>query len=225
MMKKAVIVLFGFAVLLLSAGERQELKKVFEKEDAAAEKIFQNAVTTVEMTAGAGNLMNSAEKQLLRALDYKLRHTKSSAERLKILANFQTLSKVVQKTADTPRKGMGSQAGMQIYHRIANLLQQQRDILLLDSVSAERWEKIANAVLVLNGKEISLEQGKAAFETLMHNMKVTLEILLFPKDTFSCSGRDYAIIRTDIPFAGNNDFAAVYLCELKNGKLLVHTKM
>ena len=59
----------------------------------------------------------------------------------------------------------------------------------------------------------------------MHDQKVILEIVLFPQNTFTHQGRDFAIIETDIPFAGNDDFSKIYLCELKNGKLEVRTAL
>lgn len=59
---------------------------------------------------------------------------------------------------------------------------------------------------------------------MMHGEKVPLELILFPEDTFPFQGHDFAVIRTDIQFAGNDDFSSVYLVELKAGKLLVHTR-
>ena len=78
--------------------------------------------------------------------------------------------------------------------------------------------------MILDGKEIQLKHGKAKFETTMYSRKEMLEIILSPKDTFCFQNRDFAIIRTDIPFAGNDDFSTVYLLERQDGKIKSHTK-
>ena len=42
--------------------------------------------------------------------------------------------------------------------------------------------------------------------------------------TFSFQNRDFAIINIDMQFTVSDDFSTVYLCELKDGKMQVHTK-
>ena len=86
-----------------------------------------------------------------------------------------------------------------------------------------RWRQISDAEVDLGGKTIKLANGMANFNSVMYDQKVNLEILLFPQDTFSYQNRIFAIIRTDVPFAGNDDFSTVYLCELKKNKLFVHS--
>lgn len=223
---KKIIVMFLSVVAIFNAlaGEREVLLKTFEKEDQAVGEIWQNAMTQIDLTAAAGNNWQVAESQLFRALDYKLRHTANAAERLQMLADFHRLSREVQKLYDTPRENMGSGAGMRIYSTIASHMNQYIAVLMLDSESEKCWRKISDSKLELNSKQIKLKGGKAKFDAVMYEQQVTLEILLFPKDTFTHKSRDFSIIRTDIPFAGNDDFSTVYLCELKNGKLQVHTK-
>lgn len=222
-MRITIIAFFSIIMLSLSANEREILLKNFKKENVAAEKVFQNALSQVELTGAAGNLWNIAESQLLRALDYKLRHTTIAEKRLRILSDFYKLSRKVQKVYETPREKMGSVAGMQIYHSIARRMQQYTAVLMLDPKSEKQWQQISDADIDLDGKTIRLSNGVANFNSVMHNQKVDLEILLFPQDTFSYKNRIFAIIRTDIPFAGNDDFSTIYLCELKKKKMLVHS--
>ena len=225
---KKIIVMFLSVVAIFNAlaGEREVLLKTFEKEYSGAVAVWQNAMTQIDLTAAAGNNWQVAESQLFRALDYKLRHTANAAERLQMLADFYHLSREVQKIYDTPRENMGSGAGMRIYSTIASHMNQYIAVLMLDSESEKCWRKISDAKLELNSKQIKLKGGKAKFDAVMYEQQVTLEIVLFPQNTFTHRGRDFAIIRTDIQFqfAGNDDFSTVYLCELKNGKLQVHTK-
>ena len=214
------------AAVAVTAGERENLLKKIEQEYAVAEnELSEKAETTVELVGAAGECSNVSEKHLFQAFDYKLRHTKNPAERLQLIEDFHKLSKEVQKLHQTPREGMGSLAGMWIYHAEANLMRQQISVWMLDFDDEKRWKRIADAVLVLNGKKIKLDRGKAKFNAVMYDEKVTLEIVLFPRDTFTYKGRDFAIIRTDIQFAGNDDYSTVYLFELKNGRLQVYSTL
>ena len=214
------------AAVAVTAGEREDLLKKFEQEYAAAEtELSEKAETTIELVGAAGECSNVAEKHLFLAFNYKLRYTINTAERLQIIADFYKLSKDVQKLHQTPREGMGSLAGMHIYYAEAELMRQKIAVWMLDTEAEKRWKRIADASLVLNGKTIKLDRGRATFSAVMYNQKVTLEIILFPKDTFTYNGRDFAIIRRDIQFAGNDDYSTVYLCELKNGTLEVRTTL
>ena len=223
-MKNLITALCCMTFTLLAAGEREELLKEFRQETAAADQVFQSAMTTIELTAGAGEVWSTAEKQLYRALDHKLRHTADRKKRLQILKNFHALSKRIQQISDTPRRQLGSLAGMRIYHTIAVHIQQQTEILMLEEKAEKIWNQIADSTLLLNTKAIELTQGKAEFNAVMYDEKTTLEILLFPKHTFSYDSRLFAIIRTDKAFSGNDDFSTIYLCEAKQGKLHIHTK-
>ena len=118
---------------------------------------------------------------------------------------------------------MGSGARMRIYCNIAQKMQQHTAVLMLDPESEKRWRQISDAEVDLGEKTIKLANGMANFNSIMYDQKVNLEILLFPKDTFSYQNCIFAIIRTDIPFAGNDDFSTIYLCELKKKKMLVHS--
>lgn len=223
-MKIIFFLLLSVITIVLSADDREDLLAVFAKENAMAESLFQSAMTTVEMTGAAGNLWEVSESQYLRALNYKLLHTPNNSERLNILKDFHNLSREIQKIYDTPRENQGSSIGMRIYHHIANLYQQKIAILMLDAETEKRWKQIADSVLFMNGRKIELKQGKAEFEAIMYDEKVTLEFILLPKNTFVFQGRNFAVIRTDIRFAGNDDFSTVYLCELKNDQMHVYTK-
>lgn len=225
-MKKFAAAILIFTVFAASAGELEDLLKKFETEYATAEKeLSENAETTVELVSAAGGCSILSEKHLFQAFDYKLRHTINTAERLQIIADFYKLSKDVQKLHQTPREGMGSLAGMHIYYAEAELMRQQIAVWMLDTEAEKRWKRIANAPLVLKGQKIELYRGKAKFDAVMYEQQVTLEIVLFPQNTFTHRGRDFAIIRTDIQFAGNDDFSTVYLCEVKNGKLQVAAQL
>ena len=181
--------------------------------------------STVELTAGAGNCFSTAEKQVFRALDYKLRHTPSEKERLKILENFHKVSREVEKLCSTPRDNMGSLSGMSIYIAAANLFQQHIAVLLLEGEAEKRWKELEKAVFVVAGQKVYLDQGRGTFVTKMYNSKVTLEMMLVPGDTFTCNGRHYAIVTTDIPFAFNTDHSTTYLTELKGKTLEIRQKL
>ena len=224
-MKKSFItaLVVVIAAVAVTAGEREDLLKKFEQEYAVAEnELSEKAETTVELVGAAGECSNVSEKHLFQAFDYKLRHTKNPAERLQLIEDFHKLSKEIQTLHLTPRENMGSLAGMWIYHSKAHLMRQQIAVWMLDTEAEKRWKRIANAPLVLKGQNIELERGKAKFEAVMYD---TLEVVLFPKDTFAYLNRDFAIIRSDIQFAGNDDFSTVYLCELKQGKLQVAAQL
>ena len=225
-MKKIFTTVFVLAVFGVFAGEREDLLKKFETEYAVAKKeLSENAETTVELVSAAGGCSILSEKHLFQAFDYKLRNTSDARNRLQIIEDFHKLSKEVQTLHLTPREGMGSLAGMWIYHAEANLMRQQLSVWMLNAKDEKRWKRIADTLLLLNGKTIKLDRGRAKFDDVMHDQKVTLEIILFPKDTFTYNGRDFAIIRTDIQFAGNDDYSTVYLCELKNGRLQVYSTL
>lgn len=226
-MKKIFTTVFVLAVFGVFAGEREDLLRKFEQEYAAAEtELSEKAETTIELVGAAGECSNVAEKHLFLAFDYKLRHTINMAERLQIIADFYKLSKDVQKLHQTPREGMGSLAGMHIYYAETELMRQQIAVWMLDTKAEKRWKRIANSPFILNdGKIIELERGKAKFKAVMFDEKVTLEIVLFPQNTFTHRGRDFAVIRSDIAFAGNDDYSTVYLSELKNGRLQVYSTL
>lgn len=226
--KTTVVVIVGIISCFYPvwAAEREELLEFFEQEYVVTEKEHsEKTKTNVDLVGAAGNYCAVLKKQLFQALDYKLRHTAEASERLRILKDFYLMSQGVQKIHQTPRKGMGSSIGMYIYLAEANLMRRQIAILMLDQEAEKRWKRISNAPLILKEKTIMLDRGKASFKSIMYGDEVTLELILFPQDTFTCYGRDFVIIRTDIPFAVNDDFSTVYLCELKSGKIVVHTKL
>lgn len=206
------------------AAERENLLADFHKENLAVQKELDSAMTQIELTGAAGNKCDIAQNQLFRALDYKLRNTAEPKKRLDILNRFHILSRKVQKIYDTPRKDRGSIIGMQIYSYIANLMQQQITILLLDDKTEFQWNRLANATLTINDKKVKLNNGIVEYRTVMHNEKITMEIILFPQDTFLYRNRNFAVIKTDIRFAGNDDYSSVYLYELKNNKLTLKAK-
>ncbi len=220
-MKICWTVIFIAATLLVSAGEREMLLKAFEEENSEAEKILQSARTTVELTRASGHCREISKNQFFRALDHKLRHIPAPAERLQILENMHRLSREIGQVQNAPRKELGSLAGMQIYLRIVRLFRHQTAILMLDAEAERRWKRIADAEIVIDGKKIRLRHGRAEFEAIRHDQKVTLEIMLFPEDTFSYRDHDFAVIRTDIPFPVNSNFSSVYRCERKGSQLAV----
>ena len=217
---KKILISLGMTALSVFAGEREDLLKRLEREYSTAHKeLAEKAQTTVEMVGAAGNTSNVAEKHLRLAFDYKLRNTINTAERLKIIEDYKELLREVWIVHETPRDGMGSLAGMMIYGKEAELMRQQTAVWLLDKAAGERWKRIADAPCILNGAKIRLSSGKAKYKAVRYDNKVTLELLLFPESTFSYKGREFAIIRTDIPFTVGDDYSEVFLCELKNGKL------
>ena len=229
-MKKLIIIVGCLAVLccgiivgLLCCDEKEALLKKFQQEDAEAEKISDEAFTTVELVGAAGNSRAVAKQQLFRALDYKLRHTPDQTQRLKILSDFHDLSQKVRQIHDTPREDRGSAFGMHLYNHIASHLNQFTAVLLLDPDAEKRWNRIKDADLIIGKKSIYFRQGKAEFSEDDHLID-NYYTILYPKDTFTFKNRDFAVIRTDRLYSGNDDFSTVYLCELVNGKLLVHTR-
>ncbi len=230
-MKKLVIIGVGLTVLcigigigLLCSGEKEALLKKFQQEDAEAEKISDEAFTTVELVGAAGNSRAVAEQQLFRALDYKLRHTRNQDERLKILSDFHDLSQKERQIHDTPREDRGSVFGMHLYSHIADHINQFVAVLLLDAAAEKRWNRIKDADLIIGKKSIYFRQGKAEFSIDEKSLEDNYYTIVYPKDTFTFKNRDFAVIRTDRLYSGNDDFSTVYLCELVNGKLLVHTR-
>ena len=221
-MKKYLTAAFLASVFFLSAGEREDLLQSFQRETAVAWQKFQAAETTVDLTAAAGNCYHTASVQVLKALDYKLRHTASSTERLKLLKDFQDLSCEAERVLNTPRENMGSSGAMHISNAAANLFQQHTAVLLLKGQDEIRWKELENALWVHGEKKIVLKHGKGKFEAEMHGTKVTLETVLYPGETFTYVGRHFAILRSDLPFACSDDYSEAYLAELKNDKKL-HT--
>lgn len=221
---KKILALLLCASFVCTAAEKTKLQEQFHKENSEVKKFMDNAMTTVDLVGAAGNDWNVTEKQLMLAFDYKLRHTSDLKERLKIIGDFHDLSREVQKIFDTPRENMGSLAGMYIYSHIAELMRRQTAILMLDDQSEKRWKRIAHAPLQIEGKNITLENGKDEFTAKAYGREYNFFIMLFPQDTFTFRNRDFAVIRTDIFFSASGDFSTVYLCELKNGKLKLHTK-
>ena len=224
-MKKIFISLVGIAALSVFSGEREDLIKQFVREYSVAEKtLTEKAETTLELVSAAGNTSHVAGKHLDLAFDYKLRNTPDAAERLKIIETFKAVIEENLTIHQTPREGMGSLAGMSIYSAAAALMRQQTAVWLLDAEAEKRWKRLANVPWMFDGKTVTLSNGKAKFKAVRYDEKVTLELLLFPASTFSYKGRDFAIIRTDIPFSVCDDYSEVYLCELKNGKLSTRIK-
>lgn len=223
MTKYVLALFFLLQVLTVSAGERTALLAAFAREDAAAEKVFDESMTTVELTAAAGNMTTVAGKQLCRALEWKLRRTEKKALRLKLLADYFRLGRELQTLSETPRREHGSLTAMRVYHRSALLQKQMTAVLMLDTPAEKRWKKLENASVDLKKHSFSLRGGRGEFQTQMYGRKETLEILLFPRDTFTFQRREFAVLRSDIPFAGNDDFSTVYLCEFVKGKLVLHT--
>jgi hypothetical protein len=219
-MKHWILALFGVFALSATAGEREDLLNQFKKEDTEAEKTFQEAMTTVELTSGAGNKQYTAEQQLFRAMDYKLRQTTDPEKRLKLIENFHELSKTVQEILDTPRDNMGSLAGMLIYSAAEQIMKRQTKILLLCENDEKRWTRFANATLFLKGHELDFKFGKAEYITGSESHPQHMEIYLEPENTFQFQNRFFAIIREDITFTCNDDFSSVYFCELKNNNLI-----
>ncbi len=220
-MKKLFVFLLCAAIVNAVADERTELLKNFAAENAAAEKSMQNSVTTVELVGSAGANWGVAESHLVRALDYKLRHTADAGERLKILMEFHELSREVQRVFDTPRKYMGSMAGMLIYGRIAQLLQHRTAVLMLDAEAEKRWKRLAGATIKIEGRKVELKQGRGKYTT---GENKTFDVMIFPKYTFTWQNRVFAVFRTDIMFGVCDDYSTVWVYELKNGILEQHTK-
>ena len=161
---KTIICCFLFSLMLPLVGrEREALLSTFKKEVAEAGKIFQEAATTVELTAAAGNLWRVAENQYFQALDYKLRHTSDLRLRLELLKDAHELSREVQRIFDTPREGQGSIIGMQIYNTIAGLFKNRTAILMLDAEAEKRWQRILSVPVCINGKRIQQKLGKGEF--------------------------------------------------------------
>ncbi len=223
-MKKLMTAFCCALVIPLVGGEREDLLDIFKKENLAANKTFQESMTTVDIVGSAGNLGDVAQSQYLRALEYKLRHTADLQDRLKLLAGFHALSREIQDVYNTPREMLGSIGGMYIYHKMASLFQQQTAVLMLDSEEEKRWQRIADKPVEIEGNKMFTRQGKGNFHVKKSHGEAIFEFILFPEHTFSFQNRDFAIINIDMQFTVSDDFSTVYLCELKDGKMQVHTK-
>lgn len=168
--------------------------------------------------------MTAARGQFLRALEYKLRQISDRKKRLELLEDSFTLCRTVFKITNERDPHEGSAGPMTRYARGASLFQQQRDILMLDDKAQKRWDLIADAPLEIDRSTIQLKKGRGEFTSMMYGRPTFQEILLFPADTFSFQNRHFALIRSDSPGSMNNDFSRVFLCEVKQGKLIVLRK-
>lgn len=224
-MKKWWMILWCIASIVnASAQERERLLTEFTVQYRQAEKVLVNAMTTVEMTAAAGNCQNISEQQLFRALEYKLRQTGDQAERLKIIAGFHRFSRDIQQLLATPRQMYGSSAGMRIYHAAAESMQRQIAILMLSADAEKRWQTVADAPLTIENKPVLLQNGRGSLTLPMFGQNSELEITVSPGNVFSFQQRTFVLIQRDTFLAMNDDYAAVYLAELQDGKLQIRNK-
>ena len=219
-MRNIITVLSIISVFAAFAGEKEDLLKTFKVEDAKVQQGMDKAMTTIEITAASGFGWNVAEKQLLRVLDWKLRQTSNAGERLAMLQTFHDLAKEIQKIMDESWENTGTIESTLRSSRAAMLIKRQIAIWLAGKEDAARWKRIAFAKGKIGKDEITLNDGRAEFETVLYNRETTLEIILFPGDTFTRNGRDFARITTDMPKSVNDDFMSVYLCEIKDGKII-----
>ena len=219
-MKNVITVLSIISVFAAFAGEKEDLLKTFKVEDAKVQQGMDKAMTTIEITAASGFGWNVAEKQLLRVLDWKLRQTSNAGERLAMLQTFHDLAKEIQKIMDESWENTGTIESFLRSSRCALLMNRQAAIWLAGKEDAARWKRIAFAKGKIGKYEITLNDGRAEFETVLYNRETTLEIILFPGNTFTRNGRDFARITTDMPKSVNDDFMSLYLCEIKDGKII-----
>lgn len=219
-MKKFLLLLLAGTICSAHADELKKMLEEFKKEDKKVSESWDKAETQLEITAAAGEKYTVAEKQFCRVLDYKLRQTKSAAGRVELLETFLALGKETQKILDESYEKTGSIENTLRFSRISLLMDRQCSIWLADKETAARWNRVANASGMIGGKKITLKNGRAEFETVLYGSKVTLEIILFPGDVFTRNGKDFARITTDIPKPVNDDFMSVYLCEIKDGKII-----
>ena len=220
MKKFTVALLYIMAAFAAFAGEREELLKTFKVEDAKVQQVMDKAMTTIEISAASGFGWNVAEKQLLRVLDWKLRQTSNAGERLAMLQTFHDLAKEIQKIMDESWENTGTIESFLRSSRCALLMNRQAAIWLADKEEAARWKRIAFAKGKIGKDEITLNDGRAEFETVLYDEKTTLEIILLPGNTFTKNGRDFVRITTDLAKSANDDFMSVYLCEIKDGKII-----
>ena len=219
-MRKIITVMSIISVFTAFAGEREDLLKTFKAEDAKVQQVMDKAMTTIEITGASGFGWNVAEKQLLRVLDWKLRQTSNAGERLAMLQTFYDLAKEIQKIMDESWENTGTIESFLRSSRCALLMNRQAAIWLADKEEAARWKRIAFAKGKVGNNEITLKDGRDEFETVLYDEKTTLEIILFPGNTFTKNGRDFARITTDVAKSANDDFMSVYLCEIKDGKII-----
>ena len=219
-MRNIITVMSIISVFTAFAGEREDLLKTFKAEDAKVQQVMDKAMTTVEISAASGFGWNVAEKQLLRVLDWKLRQTSNAGERLAMLQTFHDLAKEIQKIMDESWENTGTIESFLRSSRCALLMNRQAAIWLAGKEDAARWKRIAFAKGKIGKYEITLNDGRAEFETVLYNRETTLEIILFPGNTFTRNGRDFARITTDMPKSVNDDFMSLYLCEIKDGKII-----
>ena len=194
-MKKYLTAAFLASVFFLSAGEREDLLQSFQRETAVAWQKFQAAETTVDLTAAAGNCYHTASVQVLKALDYKLRHTASSTKRLKLLKDFQDLSCEAERVLNTPRENMGSSGAMHISNAAANLFQQHTAVLLLKGQDEIRWKELENALAVRNAEYQTLEQRFTEMTQNYNNLKQAKVISLSDAEIGATRNRLTELVR------------------------------
>lgn len=206
-----------------SSGEREDLQSAFDRENREADAELEKASSTSELVGAAGHCHSVAAKHLRRALDCKLRHTSDPAERRAVLERFHEFGREIENVLNTPREGRGREFGIHVYCRAAFLTRRQTEIFLLDENAEKRWKRFADAVLVMPGRHIRLQQGAARFSSALPEPE-ELEVRLFPRDTFSRNGRHWAVVRVAAPWGGKADDSAAYLCELVNGELIIRAR-
>lgn len=219
-MKKIVLFMLSVLVYCGYADERIDWLNKFEAERKVLEKKNEKAFTTVDITFAAGEAMNLSEAYLNVALDYKLRNVKDGNERLRLLADFAELNREIQKILDASREGTGSIESCLRYSRIDNMQSRQIYIYLADKAAAARWKRISDAEGVLDGHKIEFRKGQGEFTAKMYDDEVVLYATLYIDKTFTFDGRDFALFNTDIAGSMNDDFATLYICEFKNGKIV-----
>ena len=219
-MKKIVLFMLSVLVYCGYADERIDWLNKFEAERNLLEKKNEKAFTTVDITFAAGEAMNLSEAYLNVALDYKLRNVKDGNERLRLLADFAELNREIQKILDAAREGTGSIESCLRYSRIDNMQSRQIYIYLADKAAAARWKRISDAEGVLDGQKIEFRKGQGEFTAKMYDDEVVLYATLYIDKTFTFDGRDFALFNTDIAGSMNDDFATLYICEFKNGKIV-----
>lgn len=219
-MKKVILFLMFVAAVCVCADERTEMIRTFEAERAACRKKNENAMTTVDLTAGAGQFMTLAEKQILIALDHKLRITLDRAERLRILGDFARVNRDVKGILDASREGTGSLESFLRYNRIAYYLIRQINIWLADEIAEKRWKRICNAKGKVDGYDLEFQDGRCCFVAEMYDDTYILDAELYIDKTYSFEGRDFACFYTDLPDSMNDDFVTLYICEFKDGRII-----
>lgn len=221
-----------FFLLFLSltsfASEREELLKDLSSRYDKAVSVFQTCEgTQLEMDNAATDVWIVAEPLLIDAAEWKIRNSKTVAERKAVLNTVYHIGHEVEAIFSAPREVTGSLELMQRPLLAADLIMRQIRIFLLPEAEAKRWDRISMASGIIDGQQIQLKNGRYFFYDAPYDQKEDVQLLakLDPSFCFNYGGRDYAILTIDLPKSYNTDYLKLFLCQFCLGRIVEIIKL